>query len=325
MPSPSSSLATLRPDLAQSFEEFDLSMNAQGYIAQIVAPIVEVKSASGNFGRIPIDQLLQSPDTARAPGSGYNRGRWSFTPDTFATKEHGWEEPVDDNEAEMYANYFNAEVISSNRAIGIVQRDLEQRVANMFFNTTTFTGSSLTTAVGTAWSAVASATPVTDVEAAVQKVFTNSGLWPNCLIINRKVFRNLRRCTQITDLLKYGGFVDVRAGAITPAILSEVFDLQVIVAGSVKNSANEGATAVPAQIWSDSYAMVASLDLSGSNDIRRPTVARIFHWGEDGSTIGGTVESYRDESKRSDIIRVRNQTDEKLLYKQAGHLLSNIT
>jgi hypothetical protein len=51
----------------------------------------------------------------------------------------------------------------------------------------------------------------------------------------------------------------------------------------------------------------------------------MFHWSEDGSSPGGTVESYRDEIVRGNIIRVRHDVDEVVLYAQAGHLLSNIT
>jgi hypothetical protein len=37
------------------------------------------------------------------------------------------------------------------------------------------------------------------------------------------------------------------------------------------------------------------------------------------------VESYRDEKVRGDVIRVRHDVDEIVLYPEAGHLLSNIT
>jgi hypothetical protein len=62
-----------------------------------------------------------------------------------------------------------------------------------------------------------------------------------------------------------------------------------------------------------------------TDDIREPCLGRTFHWGEDGSQIGGLMESYREEQKRSDIIRCRHDVDEKVLYTQMGHLLSNIT
>jgi hypothetical protein len=69
--------------------------------------------------------------------------------------------------------------------------------------------------------------------------------------------------------------------------------------------------------------MVAHIDFS--QDVRRPTIARTFHWTGDGSEIDGRVETYRDEPVRSEIVRVRHQTAEKVMHVQAGHLLSNIT
>ena len=70
MPSPTTSLATLRPDLAESFEEFDLDQNIRGFVWDQIFPVFDAAMASGNFGRIPVEQLLQQRDTKRSPGSG---------------------------------------------------------------------------------------------------------------------------------------------------------------------------------------------------------------------------------------------------------------
>jgi len=324
MPSPTSSLATLRPDLA-TFLEFDLESEKNGYVATQVFPVIDVQSQAGNFGKIPLEQLLQQRDTKRAPGSGYARGNWTFDKAVYATEEHGAEEAVDDREAKMYSEYFVAEQISTLRAFSSVLRNAEQRVADAVFNTTTWTGSSLTTAVATPWSTLASAVPITNVEAAVQKVYDNSGLWANALIINRKVFRNLRNCSSIIDRINASGAGSPsKASDVTVEMLKAVFDLDyVIVAGTSKNGAKEGQTASPSQIWSSSYAMVCKI--ATSPDMREPCIGRTFHWSQDGSSIGGTVETYREEKSRSDIIRVRHDVDEVTLYAEAGHLLSNIT
>jgi hypothetical protein len=69
--------------------------------------------------------------------------------------------------------------------------------------------------------------------------------------------------------------------------------------------------------------MVAKV--ASTSDPREPCVARVFHWGEDGSTIGATIESYRDEPKRSDVVRSRMDTDEVVMYVEAAHLLDNVT
>jgi len=326
MPSPSSSLATLRPDLA-SFLEFDLESERAGFIASQVLPVVDVASQAGNFGKIPLEELLQQRDTLRAPGSGYSRGKFTFLPATYVALENGTEEVVDDREAKMYAEYFDAEQVSTMRAFSFVLRNAEQRVADLLFNATTWAGAALTTAVGNEWDKnhIADATPIADVEAAVQKVYDGSGLWPNALIINRKVFRALRNIDDIVERINSEGAGNAsKPSDITAAMLAQVFDLDfVIVAGSSKNTANEGQAATPAQIWSDEYAMVAKI--ATSNDMREPCLGRTFHWAEDGSSIGGTVESYREEAVRGEVIRVRHDTAELVLYKEAAHLLSNIT
>lgn len=323
MPSPQTSLATQRPDLAESFMEFDLAMDAAGFISNRVFPTVDVAKQSGNYGRIPVEQLLQQRDTKRAPGSGYARGNFTFDDASYACEEHGAEEPIDDREAAMYADYFDAELIASQRAFSAVLRNGEQRVASAVFNATTW--ASHTTAVTNEWDDATNAVPLTDVEAAVQSIYDASGLWANALIINRKVFRNLRNCDQIIDRINSAGAGNPsKASDVTVEMLAQAFDLDnIIVAGASKNSANEGQSASIGQIWSGEYAMVCKI--ATSSDFREPCIGRCFHWSEDGSAIGGTVETYRDETVRADVVRVRHDVDEIVLYTEAGHLLSNIT
>jgi hypothetical protein len=288
---------------------------------------MDVASQAGNFGKIPLEQLLQQRATLRAPGSGYARGSFTFDKAVYATDEHGAEEPIDDRLAQMYAEYFDVEQVSTMRAFSAVLRNAEQRVADAIFNTTTWTGAPLTTGITNEWDAnhTTTATPIADVEAAVQKVYDGSGLWPNALIINRKVFRNLRNLDEIIERIESAGAGSAsKPSDITAEMLARVFDLDfVIVAGTSRNSALEGQAAAPVQIWSSEYAMVCRV--ATSNDMREPCIGRTFHWSQDGSSVGGTVESYRDEVIRGNVIRVRHDVDEVILYPQAGHLLSNIT
>lgn len=323
MPAPSSALVTLRPDLEQSFTDFDLAMNIKGFVATRVAPVIDVDRASGNYGRIPLAQLLQSPDTARAPGSGYQRGKFTFIPETFATVEHGFEEPVDDNEAAIYADYFSAEQISALRAHHNVLMGLELRTVAAVTNPSVWTGASLTLAVTNKWSSFSNATPMEDVETAIQAVWANSGLWPNTLVMHQLDFRNLRRCAEIQNLIKFSGFDNPKFGAISAAAIAEVLGIEnLIIAGAAQNTANDGQNVAIASAWPAGSALVARV--ATSSDIREPCVARIFNYTGDGGSINGTVESYREEQRRSNIIRVRQQTGETVLYPQAAFLLTNV-
>lgn len=320
----SAATVNLRPDLS-AFYEFDLEMERQGFVGTKVLPVIDVQLQADNPGKIPLEQLLFQGNTKRASGSGYGRGNFKFERFTYATEENGWEEPVDDRDKERYRDLIDAELVATARAFSVVTRNHEQRVADAVFNTSTWTGGGLTTAVTNEWDDTVNATPITDVEAAVKKVYEGSGLWANALVINKQVFRNLRNCDQIIDRINSAGAGNAsKASDITEAMLAQVFDLDyIIVAGNSKNTAKEGQAATPAQIWSGEYAMVCRV--SNSLDIRDPCIGRTFHWSADGSAIGGLIEQYRDETIRSEVIRVRHETDEVIMYPQAGHLLSNIT
>jgi hypothetical protein len=331
MPTPNEALSTLRPDLGGSFEDFDLEMDRLGFIGYKVLPVLEVQRSAGTFGRIPLAQLLKNASVVRSGRSGYPRGDWEFEQETFATLEYGFEEPVDNRDSALYADFFDAEMVSAQIARDQVLRAAEARIAALIFNTTTWTGSSLTTAVtagkewGTTATTAANATPIDDVEAAVVKVYDGTGMWPNTLIINRKVFRRLRNCDQVIDrIASSGAGSPTKASDITADMLARVFDLdQVLVAGSSKNSANEGQTATPAQIWDSEYAMVARL--ATTNNIKEPCLGRAFHWGQDGSTIGGTMETYDDPKLRGEVVRCRHDVHEKVIAAAFGHLISNVS
>lgn len=325
MPAPSTSLATLRPDLAGSLEEFNLLVDQQGFIASKLFPVMDVTLAADTFGKIPLEQLLIEPEVKRAPKAAYSRSDMTFTTDSYVTQEYGLEGVVDENQAKKYRHYFDAEMAVRNRTVHTVLKAMEKRVASLVYNPTTYTGSSLFLNVSTEWSTAATCTPVNDVEFAVRKVRANTGLWANALVVSKTVFRNLRLCTQIIDRIASAGAGSAtKASDITPALLAQVFDLDyVLVAGGTTNTAAEGQAAVPGDIWDDEYAFVCRV--ANSNDIEEPCIGRTFHWTDDGSQILGTIETYREEKVRGDIIRVRHQTHEKILYTECGFLLGNIT
>jgi hypothetical protein len=321
MPQPTSSLATLRPDLGGSLEEFNLAEDRLGFIGSQVLPTFEVGVQSGTYGQIPLEQLLKkSGGGERAPGSAYDRGKWKFEEATFATQEYGHEEPVDDRESAMYREFFDAEMVSAERARDRVLRNREVRIAAAVFNATTW--SAATTAVTNEWDDFTNATPITDVRTASDSIYAASGLRPNALVINFNVFRNLKRCDEIIDSLTPS--TATLPGDMGIDQLRRAFELPlVIVAGASKNTSIEGATPAVEQIWSDEYAMVARI--CTTNDIREACLGRTFHWAADGSDINAVMESYRDETVRADIIRARMDVQEKITLVQAGHLLSNIT
>lgn len=317
MPSPSSTLTTLRPELG-TFYELAYADAERDFIGPRVLPVMTVPKQTGKFGKIPVEELLRhTGDGKRASGSGAWRDIMQFTDDSYATEEYTFEELIDDREAAMYSDYFDAETVATQRAVNKILTRQEMRVAALFDSTAYTNASMVQTKSNGTWVA---GNPVTDVEGAVQKVYDATGVWPNAIIMNRKVFRQTRLNAQVTAAIESAGAGSQRrASDVTVDQLSAVFDLPyVLVAGGSKNTAGPGVAASIAQIWPN-HVIVARI--AETNDMREPCVGRQFHWAEDGSAFSGRVETYRDEPVRADVVRVRQDVDEKQLYLQMACMI----
>ena len=320
MPAPSTTLSGYRPDIGTQFE-FDIEMNRLGFIANQVAPVFESGVQAGTFGKVPLKQLMQHPEVGRNSRGNYNRTNFTFQDDTFETKEYGLEMPVDERRAQIYRDYFSFEVECASVTLDIVLRAYELRVAALIYNATTF--ASYTAAITHEWNDHTNADPVIDVATAALAMWGKCGRYPNALICNKRQRDNLAMCDNVVDkIASSGAGSSIKAGDISDQQLAGALNIpKLIVADSAKDTANEGQDATIAQIWSDEYVMLARV--ATGNRIMEPCLARTIHWGADGSSIGGTVERYAEDSSRGNVIRVRHETQERVMYTPMGYLLSN--
>ena len=326
MPGPSST-SFQRPDLGILFEQFEAVAQREGYIAQRVLPFFPVALQSAPFPKLKVESVLRDTKTRRAPGAAYERTGGEFDQDSYATEEHGLEDVVDDRERRMYAQSLDLGMVASQRIANILAAEAEKRAAALLFNSSTWTGSALTTSVLTEWSTVASATPTADVAAAMEKVRTGSGVNPMRLvgICDWTVFKNLRRCADIKNDIKYAGIDDPTMPWEDAArVIAKALGLrELIVAGGIKNTAHRGLSRSLSSIWDDEYFMIAKI--AETADLREPCVGRTFAWEGDGAVAAGTFEEYREEQTRSQVFRARHDVLEKVLYVECAHLLANIT
>ncbi len=329
MPSPKSELTNLRPELA-TFMQLDTEMSRRGYVGTRLLPAFPVMKASGDFGVIKLASLLASKDadTKRTSKGGYNRGDYEFEERSFKTKEHGWEEPVDEREEALYEDYFDLEEIATVRAWEHVLAGLEERILNKVLADTVTAG--YTAASGGVWTTPATATPIDDVFAAQEAVWARTGMWPRTVAMSRRNFRALRRTKQVKDEVASNGAGSSQAQKnITVEMLKEVLDVdEIIIGDAVKNTLNQAQSATIASSFPDDQIVVTRT--ATSNDFKEPCLGRLFHWGGDGSRIDGAgsmpgvVEDYEEPQTRKNIIRVRNETDEFILYGEMAQVVTGV-
>ncbi len=320
MPRPTSGTDIQRPDLGMIAYEYMLESSRRGFIGLSILPLFDVPEQSADYPVIPIEALLKMPDTSRAARGNYNRSDYEFETGTYACKEYGWEEPVDEVEEKLYNRFFDAEEVAVKRATDIILRGQEKRVSDMVFNTSNLTNS----AVSTEWSTSATCTPRADVTTAKQAMRAASGLMPNKMAISLKVLENLLITSEITSALQYTNPIELGGLEMQKRVLAQYFGLdEILVGGAVYDSAKKGKTFSIADLWDDEYCLLFK-GASGARDLREPCLGRTFLWEED-SPENLVVEQYREEQTRSEIYRVRNNVDECFVFAGAGYLLTNIT
>lgn len=314
---PTEQFATLRPDLAETLVEFDLQADQMGFVGLRIAPAMEVARKLGQFPRIPLKELLKQRNTERSPDGRYNSGEGKATKDFYSCTEHGLEERVDETEAEMYREWWDAEQLAADRCRDAVIRNHNARVIAAAL------GIAHTTPAGTAWTNLSGSSPIANIRTAKLAVRARTGAVPNVLVIDYERWEMLKDNEEILERVKYSGHTNPNRGAMTKAAVAQALDLEeIVVSGSLTNEANEVQAAELASMWDPSEALL--FVRATGNNLRRPHFMRTFHWGADGSRIGGLVESYDDRTRRSEIVRCRMDTDEKILYEACAERITGI-
>lgn len=319
MPRPTSATTVSRPDLGQLAYEYMFEASQRGFIGTRVLPIFTVQEQSGEYPVIPLESLLKLPETKRAARGAYGRGDWEFEMGNYNCEEHGWEEPVDDSEARLYARFFDAEEVATLRCVDNILRGQEKRIADMLFNTSNFTAHD----VSNEWDDADNASPRDDVKAGAKALRDNTGLEPNALIIGKSVFDNVMSAKALQDYIKYTNPILVQDFEAQRRLLSQFLGVEVLVGNAIYDSADKGQTFSASDIWSDEYGMLGRI-AGNARDLREPCLGRTFLWTAD-SPSPVMVEQYREEQIRANVYRSRNHVDECFVFPGAGYLLGNLT
>lgn len=306
--------ATPRFDIGGALQEYT---GPEGLIGGRVFPVFRSMEQTANFDKVSREGLARIPETRRGASGKYNRVEWATETDSFNCIEHGLENALSDRDRRKYRSSFAAELVAAKVPMNSLLLAQEKRVADAVFNTTTWTGASLyTDNSGTPWT-TASTDTRTQVHAALAKVEDLTGITPNSLIINRITARRLQANDDIQESIKY---VKSATAAALEAALADFYGLDnVLIANARYNGADENQTFSGSKIWSNLYASVCYIH-PDPEDFSQPTLGRTFLWDED-SPENPVVESYRDEPIRSDVFRVRHDTDEKVLEPYLAHLM----
>lgn len=310
--------ATIRADLNSVLEE--ASQADSDFIGEKLMPSFGVDAKSGTYPKLTksVSELLKPGDTRRERGGSYGRVKRAWTSDNYDTVDRGLEEAVDDVDAKDLARFFEAESKSAKLVYRAMRLSHEIRVAAEIFHATTW-GTPTNSAVAYTDALIATIDFPLDVQAAIERVADNAET-PDTIVMSPSVFNRIRRSTLLKSFLVGQ---NLPGANVTPSAIQQAFAengiKQVLIGKARYDSSVKKATQTytAAKVWSDTYVWVGKV---GSGDFMNGGAGRTITWNPEGGLF--VTESYREEATRSNVVRVRQHTTEKVVDANCGTLIA---
>ena len=307
--------ATLRGDITTAL--IQASQADQGFIGTDVFPIYNSSVRAGQYLKLQLGnaELLNSDASKVAPGSSYPRSARAFDNDNFTCVEYGLEEVVPDALASDVSRFFGLETETAKILLRNIQIGHEAEVASTLFDNSVFNATNAL--VNYTVTNLATINFVADVANAKQRLL-KKGVIANTVIMNQEVFDLVRR-SPLTQNQFFGVVATDSRRLLSEAEIASAAGVEKVLVGkAAKNSAAKG------QAFSGSFILPTTFVAVGQvagGDFASGGAGRTIVWSEDASAPF-VAESYRDEGRRSNILRVRSNRVVKVIDSTAMELVT---
>lgn len=297
-----------------------------GLIGHRVAPFIDVTTKDGQYPKFKLgtgNLLKRQSNIQRAPGASYPRGSLAYEQDTYATKEYGFELPLDYVNRLDADRFFDAALVTAKQAKRVPLLEHEIRVAAATFNTDNYGAA---TNSGTAYTLANIATfdvglDIDDAKARLlAKGESDQGL---SVVLSNAVFNRLRASTKLQNRLRgIGVSADTILNVDEQAVAEALGVKEVIIGKNAYDAALEGLSFSSSNIWSNTYIWVGRLGTSGQGELSMLDGGAQYtlNWSAYGSPMN--VFEYEEPQTNSTIIRAAHHVTEKIVNGNAGTLIA---
>jgi hypothetical protein len=313
--------AVYRPDI-QAFlmQAGDLEKK---FIAEKIFPVHNVKKRAGQYPRIRIAEgsLMRKDVTKRNVTGTYNEITRKHSWDNFTLQDRGLKVRIDDDKAAEMDDFFDLEVIESKLLKRSMLLDLETEAAAALMNPATFATENAKVAYTEA--NILTADFPFDMLLAFEKL-NSRGVDANTIVLSHTLWRYIRRSKLLQDYL-FGSEPSkkklIKAKDISEAFSEETGTSITVEVASANidssNRAKEVSTLGP--IWGNSHIWLGK---TAGGDFNAGGMGRTLSWTQAVKSGLFETESWRDEERRGDMIRVRSYADQKVIDETAGQLIA---
>jgi hypothetical protein len=307
----------LRGDLNTVVVEANAADNY--FIADKIFTPYPVGTKNGQYPKIErgTGETIRAASTIRKPHSSYGEITRQWVSDTYDCVDRGLIEKVDDVEVHDLARYFDLEAMAARLTLRNVRLQHEVTCAALINATGTFTDYA-NSAVAYTYGNLATIDFPYDVLAAIERVNSN-GNEANTILIPGTVWARLKASTKLQNFCRGSrpsdSSLNLTAGTIAAGFADSGIT-QVLIGRAIQNTAMKGQSISASAVWGTTYCWVGDCR---TGIAEAGGAARKFTWTPDGGEW--ITETYRDEECRSNVVRVRHNTAEKIIDASAGTLI----
>jgi hypothetical protein len=267
---------------------------------------------------------MKNLDLKKAPRGSFKRSEWVHDTESYTTAHYGYEETIDEIEALENDDIFDEEMISARVASSQLRLAREKRVADAVFNTTTFASGNDTQAAAAVWSNASTANIFLDFDNAFVKIHAKTGIPKAALtgIVTETALRSVIRSEKVLANIKYTMAPELMTAEQQAQMIASFLGIKgLIVADSVIDTTLTGiAKGVFTGIWNPQLAMLAYISQAAPS-WKSKGLGRQPRWSKFSNDF--RVESYDEESTASRVVRVREQSGEKV-FKTFGTIITGV-
>jgi hypothetical protein len=277
-----------------------------GLVAERLFPPVTVRKQSDKYYTFGREAWLPESGDFRAPGTEANEiPGLAVSLDTYYAQEHALQIAITDEEREnvdspMSPDRDGTELVTSKILLG---RELAMKT--LVTDATQYaTDMTVTLAGGQQWNAANYATsdPITDIKKGRRAMHANVFFEPNTIVIPYAVMAELEDHPDFIERIKYS-----ERAIVTADIIAAMIGIpNVIIPGTGIAS---DASLVPGYLWGKDVLLAWVPPRAG---LRVPAFAYEFVWGYGGG-LRQAVDRWREDKRKSDVVRVSRRYDLKLV------------
>ncbi|CAB4159285.1 hypothetical protein UFOVP736_12 [uncultured Caudovirales phage] len=292
------------------------------FIGQQVLPVLGVKKRSAEYPvlRKAKGGLLMRDNTKRNSAGTYNEISRKHEWDNYTCEDRGLEERVDDTKADEMSDFFDLEVKTTKLVGRACKMDFENQVKARIFDESVFAKEDAD--VNYLAANAATVDPAADFLNAIAQL-TARGQMPNTMVMNLAMWNYIRR-SKLLQAYIYGSNND-NVKVIKKADVERIFgeesggSMTLMIAAAVQSTSNKGKeTIVTSPIWPTSHIWIGNVQ---SGDFANGGAGRTLSWEADAPNGLFLTETYRDDTRRADMVRVRSNSIEKIIDEDAGQLI----